>query len=212
MLFIRSRFAKSFLTFLPARKSTLCWLVVLAMLGASLAGGRAKPREREDLINIFLGPELAQWLVGPIARIATDEEVTGFLALTDDTAADSYIDEFWRQRVDRANPWPGRQARDVFEERAKEADQRFSEGASLGRATDRGELFVLYGAPTKQGFAQDRGRRRTTVEIWLYSRKSPPGLDGAQPPLQAFFIKEGDRTVRFQPRRAPELIRGIRVP
>ena len=53
-------------------------LSLLLTLGACASGGTG--RTAADLTNPFLGPERSSWLIGPIARIATPEEVQQYAA------------------------------------------------------------------------------------------------------------------------------------
>jgi GWxTD domain-containing protein len=166
-----------------------------ALLASPAMARKGQSREKEDLINILLSPGLAQWLVGPVARIASDEETQAYLRLKDDSSAEAFIQEFWQKRGDPQNPWPGRQVRDIFDRRAEAADRLFTEGANLGRRTDRGEIFILFGEALKSGFVQDENRRARTVEIWLYDPKSRRGLHGAPPEESYFFTKIDGLTV-----------------
>lgn len=182
----------------------ICWATpkrllapaLLAVLLASPAMARkGQTLEKEDLINVLLSPNLAQWLVGPVARIASSEEIQAYLRLADDQAAEAFIQGFWQERFDPENPWAGQQVRAIFDQRAETADRLFTEGANLGRRTDRGLVYILFGAPPKSGFVQDERRRNTTVEIWLYDPKSRRGLDGSSPDERYYFTKKDDVTV-----------------
>ncbi|MCP4202937.1 MAG: GWxTD domain-containing protein [bacterium] len=146
-------------------------------------------------MNVLLSPSLAQWLVGPVAHIAEAEEIEAYLRLADDQAAEAFIQEFWQKRVDPNNPWAGRQVKAIFDQRAEVADRLFTEGANLGRRTDRGLIYILFGAPRQSGFVQDERRRNTTVEIWLYDPKVRRGLDGSAPDERYYFTREDDVTV-----------------
>src|SRR5581483_5328056 len=63
-------------------------LLLLACCVAPIACGTAPPAQRRstDLLNARLSPAYAQWLVGPVAHLATEAEVQQFLALADDAA------------------------------------------------------------------------------------------------------------------------------
>ncbi|MDH3743530.1 MAG: GWxTD domain-containing protein [Acidobacteriota bacterium] len=165
-------------------------------------GKRAKELAPEDLTNFFLNPSLSQWLVGPMSKIATEEERRRFLALTDDQEAESFIVDFWEVRRDPNRPWPQEQPEGVFDRRARAADRLYSEGTFLGRRTDRGETFILYGPPDSVRYwsGEERRRRTVTIEIWDYSKSAPPGLDMKLPQRQYFFVQKEERTVRYVPR------------
>src|SRR5688500_7632548 len=123
--------------------------VALIVLGGELAApARAAQKEHsaEELFQPFLGAELSQWLVGPIARLATEDEIEAYLRLKTDDDARRFIGEFWAKR-DADPAQPGNPALELYEERAAEADKKFSEAAVAGRRTDRGTIHILYGEP-----------------------------------------------------------------
>ncbi len=165
-------------------------------------GKRGKELAREDLTNFFLGPHLSQWLVGPMSKIASEEERRRYLALTDDAKAEAFIAEFWQARVDPSRPWPQEQPQGVFERRAATADRIYTEGTHLGRRTDRGETLILYGFPDNVRYwaGGDRRRRQEiTIEIWDYSKNAPAGLNMQTPERQYYFVKKDELTVRYYP-------------
>jgi GWxTD domain-containing protein len=157
------------------------------------ASERRKPLTADDLINVFLAPRHAQWLVGPIAHLATAEEIETFLALTDDAEAERFIDEFWARRRP-ASGLTGMTARQQYEHLAEEADRRFTEAAFPGRRTDRGTIFILYGPPAEIDYQQARRARDGELEIWRYGPEEVRGLDGTSPRHAYVFIKTDDLT------------------
>lgn len=172
-----------------------------ALAGLSLAGTLAcssvPPPTSPELSNVRLGPEYSQWLIGPIARLSTREEVDAFLGLADDAAAASFIEAYWGRR--------GEPVRRAFEARAGEADRRFTEAGYAGRRTDRGTIFVLYGEPREIRFESSRYVGLPPYEVWEYE----PGvksLDGRPVAKQYRFAKRDDLTVFYHPqtRRRPE--------
>ncbi|MEE8367954.1 MAG: GWxTD domain-containing protein [Thermoanaerobaculia bacterium] len=175
-------------------------LVSLVLLCAS--GTRAaKPKKYspEDLINIFLSPEYSRWLVGPTARIASEGEIEQFLELMEDDAAGEFIERFWEERA-RGTEWPAPPPRAIFERRARQADIVYSESASLGRRTDRGMILVLYGSPAQSGFEISPRRGESPIEVWVYPRDAPKGLDGQTPERYYRFQKRGDLTEFYVPK------------
>lgn len=167
--------------------------LVVALL---LAGCGSSPQAPADLDNLRLSPALAAWLVGPIARIATPEEVRGYLALADDAAAEAFIEAFWTRR-DPDPARPGNRARDLFEQRARDADRRFSEAGYLGRRTDRGTLFVLFGEPKEIDFEINPREGGPPVERWSYAGETVTSLARRPPDPVYRFVKEGDLTVLY---------------
>lgn len=173
-----------------------------------LACGSAPPRARQaaDLTHPFLGPEYSSWLVGPITRIATPEEVQAYLAAADDAQAAQLIEQFWAKR-DPNPDRPGNPLREAFDERSAEADRLFSEAGYRGRRTDRGTVFVVYGPPSKTEFEISPTRGEAPVEAWTYNPAAPAGLDGRKPAPLYRFIKRGDLTVTYIPGRTDPRLR-----
>lgn len=186
------------------KSSWIYWLTAASLLAGSPAGAaeRGKRRSADELINVFLAPGNAQWLVGPIARLAGDDEIDAYLAITDDEVAERFIAEFWSRRKPVAGA-PGLTARQQFEHLAKEADRRYSEATFSGRRTDRGTIFILYGPPDEVDYKPARRARYGEVEIWLYER-ARVGLDGRAPKRAYHFIQRDDLT-RFA--EGPEMPR-----
>jgi GWxTD domain-containing protein len=177
-----------------ARASTCALLLLLAACGAPPA-----VRRSTELLNPRLSPGLSQWLVGAISHLATEEEVQQYLAFTDDAQAQAFIGQFWTRRDPRppagGNPLKEPNLRELFEARATDADHRFSETGYLGRRTDRGTIFILYGEPKSIDFDLEPGRPQSAAERWTYSQNAPVGLDGKKPSLIYRFVKAGDRIV-----------------
>lgn len=172
------------------RPSALVALALALTFGACAAG---EPRQDlADLTNPRLGPDYSQWLVGPIARMATAEERAAYLAAASDEEAARAIAEFWRRR-DPDPASPGNRARGEFERRAREADRIFSEAGYLGRRTDRGALFILYGPPQKTEYGSP-APGSPLREQWTYDASAPLGLDGLRPKARYEFQKKGDLT------------------
>jgi len=174
-------------------------LLVLALLASSPAEAKKRKGKKYDrafLIQPFLGPEYAQWLIGPIARVATEQEVEAYLALQDDEAAASFIEEFWKKR-DPQPQFPSNRARERFEERAQEVDSLYGETLYRGRYTDRGTIYVLYGKPEEVDREVAPYYGGPALEVWRYSKDAEEGLDGDKPDRSYRFIRDGDRTVFY---------------
>lgn len=172
----------------------------LAALCASAPAAWAKPRNLDpiDLTAVFLSPALSTWMIGPVGRMASDEEIAEYVALTSDEEAESFVEEFWRRR-DPDPETPANPVLEEFEKRAEEADKLYREAGQPGRRTDRGTVFVLYGAPEETEFRiVPRGPFEETVEEWRYPKDAPAGLDGERPERVYRFAKEGDLTVLYR--------------
>ncbi len=182
---------------------SICFAVVETVLlltfsvAAPLEAGKKKRQNPEELTNFLLSPRYSQWLVGPVARIASDEERKTFLNLQVDEEAAAFISDFWQQRGgDSVFPTKGPKV--IFAERKEEADRVFADGTYVGHRTDRGTIFVLYGEPTEIRFeAAPRGRGEF-LEIWEYGREVEKGLDGQQPERLYHFVKKDGRTVFYK--------------
>jgi GWxTD domain-containing protein len=178
----------------------------LLWLGACSAGPPA--RDAADLTNSRLRPAYAQWLVGPIAAMATPEEEQEFLALEDDFAAADFIEAFWSRR-DPDPSLPGNAVRETFERRVEEADRLFGESGVSGRKTARGVIHVLYGEPERTDYEIPRNGG-PAVEVWFYPEDAPAGLDGRPPDGSYRFQKVGDVTDFYRPGGPPPRPQGPR--
>lgn len=163
----------------------------------------------ERLLNPALSLELSQWLVGPAAAMASQEEEAAFLALRDDAAARAFIDDFWERR-DPVPLRPDNPLRKTFEERSAEADRRYTEGGRAGSRTARGTIYVLYGEPSRTDYEIARDPRDPPVEVWFYEGDQPPGLDGDPPGPLYRFIKRDRVTEFYTPLRGIERARPVR--
>ena len=172
----------------------------MAALGSvGLAEARAKNRVVDpiDVTAFLLSPALSTWMVGPIGRIATEEEIERYVALTSDEEAEAFIEAFWRRR-DPDPETPSNPFRRLFEERVEEADKLYREAGQPGLRTDRGTIFVLYGPPEESEYRIiPRGPFDETVEEWRYPKGAEKGLDGQRPERVYRFAKEGDLTVFY---------------
>ena len=190
------------------RRARAALLALACLAGAACAGGGGpigsvgSVGAMADLTNPFLGPDYSAWLIGPVARIARPDEIKTYLALHDDGEAAAFIQQFWERR----NPKPGQPnpllAR--FEERSEVADKKYSEAGLLGRRTDRGTIFILYGPPGKGGFEVARRPTDPPIEVWQYAANAPAGLDGRHPDPFYRFTKRGELTVLYIPRPGSE--------
>jgi GWxTD domain-containing protein len=193
------------LTFSGARNlSLLLALALVLSFGAACAG--TSSQSAADLTNPFLGPEYSGWLVGPVARLATPEEIQAFQAITTDEQAQAFVEAFWAKRTGVADQF-GNTVRQVFEKRAAEADKSFSEAGYRGRRTDRGAVYILYGPPKKTDYEVSPTPGEGVLEVWIYDETSPMGLDGRKPAGLYRFIKRGDLTVTWTPGRTDPRLR-----
>ena len=167
------------------------------------AGGPATAQkqkfDRAELVAHRLGAQYSQWLVGPVARMATQAEIDEFLALRSDDGAELFVEEFWRSRDDDPSQ-DGNAVRELFAQRAAAADEEFTEAAYPGRRTDRGTTLILYGKPEQTEYEQFHDVSEPDVELWKYPKKADRGLDGRRPERQYRFARRGDLTTFYRPR------------
>ncbi len=177
-------------------------LAALALAAAGCASGGAvglRHTDAAELTNARLSPAYSQWLVGPVARMASEDEIDRYLALDGDAAAEAFIDAFWARR----NPAPNRPdnpLRNLFDERVAEADRRYGEAGYRGRRTARGTVYVLYGEPEDVDHEIAADPRDPPVTVWKYPADAPPGLDGKRPDRVYRFVRRGDLTEFYIPR------------
>lgn len=169
------------------------------MLGTSSSAlaAKKKPTDPVELTNFRLSPDLSQWLVGPIALIANEEEVRTYLGLDSDQQASEFIQAFWEKRGGDA-VWPNRGQKLIFEERAGEADRMFGERTIRGRRTDRGTIHVLYGAPEEVRYESPQRKGMAPLEVWMYPKDREEGLDGKQPDRIYRFVEKDGLTVLYR--------------
>jgi len=174
-------------------------LLLLLLLAAGCGGASAPSRSRAELINPALGPDYSDWLVGAASRLATPEEINELLTLKDDQQAAAFVERFW-QKHNPTPDKPGNPLRQEFEKRSANADRQFSEAGLLGRHSDRGTIYVLYGLPKKIDHEVSPVRNGPPLEVWVYGTDAPSGLDGQRPSPRYRFVKYGDVTVLYQGR------------
>lgn len=169
----------------------------LALLCAGPALADRPNYETFELINPLLGPDYAQWLLGPVSWMADKKEVETFQTLTSDEAAAQFIEDFWAER----DPYPKRPdnpLRETFRERADEADSLYAEGGLPGYRTDRGTVYVLYGEPEEVDYQVSPDPGDPLLELWIYPKDAPEGLDGNKPDRTYRFVKRDDLTRFYQ--------------
>jgi GWxTD domain-containing protein len=178
------------------RHCLLLPLLLSLSLAAGCGGGATPVRSRTELINPALGPDYSAWMVGAASRLATPEELNEFLTLRDDQQAEAFLDRFWQKH----NPAPSKLVnplRQTFETRSENADRQFSEAGQLGRRSDRGTIYVLYGLPKKIDHDVSPVPGGPPLEVWIYGKDAPSGLDGNPPSPLYRFVKNGDATVFY---------------
>ncbi len=192
------------------RPATLALALVLSAASAASAEDSLERLHPDDLINPFLGPAYTRWMVGPVGQLADEEERTLFLLIESEEAAKAFVEQFWSRR-DGA-------LKRQFELRSAEADKRYSESGLLGRRTDRGMVYVLFGDPEKTEWEEHRNIDDPNIELWTYPKSAAKGLNGKKPARRYRFAREGDVMRLFSndpsdpANRRRQMIRRIREP
>ncbi len=181
--------AKSFWTFC-ARASLAALVLALLFAPPALAKKKKerKPTDPNELFNPLLGIDYSHWLVGPIAEIATLEEVRKYLELPSDEDAEAFVVAFWASRAEGYGYFD-KKPREICEERAINADKLYSEGAYPGRRTARGTIYILFGEPEEVEYQIPREVGDPTLEAWEYPKDAEPGLGGEPPDRYYRFVE-----------------------
>lgn len=125
-----------------------------------------------------LGGVYKKWLDEDVRWIITDEELSAFKKLSNNTERDQFIEQFWQRR----DPTPDTEENEYKEEhyrRIAYANEHFAAGIP-GWKTDRGRIYIMYGKPDSidshpmggpyQRPAEEGGGSTETYpfEVWRY--------------------------------------------
>ena len=120
-------------------RKSLAILMVVLLSGLWVTSFAQKKRE------VGLSKQYKEWLDKDVAYIISEEEKRFFKDLKNDEERENFIQQFWERR----NPDP-RSSYNAFKEehyrRIAYANQQFASGVP-GWRTDRGRIYILYGAP-----------------------------------------------------------------
>lgn len=119
-------------------------------------------KRREARLRKELETPYRKWLTEDVGYIITDEERQAFKRLQTDDERDQFIEQFWLRR----DPTP-----DTIENEEKEehyrriayANERFASGIP-GWKTDRGRIYITYGAPDERDEHPSGGSYERPIE------------------------------------------------
>jgi len=89
-----------------------------------------------------------KWSKGPVSVLLTPEEVKQFKEAKTDEEIAAFVKDFWARR----DPTPGTPANefaDLFWKRVGEAEKQFQQTTDPGWMSDRGQVYLLLGRPTR---------------------------------------------------------------
>ena len=107
---------------------------------------RQRPTSDKNAIKEKLEGPYKKWLNEDVRWIITDEELSAFKKLSNNTERDQFIEGFWLRR----DPTPDTAENEYNEEhyrRIAYANEHYAAGIP-GWKTDRGRIYVMYGPPT----------------------------------------------------------------
>lgn len=113
--------------------------------GAGASQGSQQPKKKNKKLAKELGSAYDTWIQDEVNLIITPEERRAFEELSTNEEREAYIEIIWNKR----NPNPESPVNPVKEEhyrRLAYADEHFASGIR-GRQTDRGRIYILWGAP-----------------------------------------------------------------
>ena len=135
-------------------------------------------KENAKAFQKEVGKTYKKWLDEDVRWIITDEERAAFKQLSNDDERDQFIEQFWLRR----DPTPDTEENEYKEEhyrRIAYANEHFAAGIP-GWKTDRGRMYIMYGAPNSidahpsggsyQRPMEEGGGETSTYpfEIWNY--------------------------------------------
>ena len=106
---------------------------------------KRKKENAGKLKKELMSKEHQNWLNQDVTYIITDEERKAFKQLSNEEERDKFIESFW----DRRNPNPDSEDNEFKDEhyrRIEYANDHFAAGVP-GWRTDRGRIYIVYGAP-----------------------------------------------------------------
>lgn len=154
----------------------VCALAILSLVCFARNQAKQQAQSGKELYRILDRSGYGEWLDQDVVYIIKPEERSAFLRLQSNEERRQFVAQFWQQR----NPDPTA-LRNRFEQehyrRIMYANEYYSAGI-LGWKTDRGRIYIIYGAPSKVEsatldradcqFFVDAGTSTFRAEIWHY--------------------------------------------
>ena len=153
--------------------------------------------------------------LGPLQFLLTKEEAAAWKNVKSDADAKAFTDLFWARR-DPSPGTPQNEYRDLIEQRIKYADEQFVEGKTRGALTDRGRIFLLYGAPKRAARSGNSGLPSTAdpseraeaasegaVIEWTYEGDDTKALFGSPRTVIRFTDRMSTQQFKLERSRIP---------
>lgn len=172
-------------------------------------GARENQMRRTNLLVAFavlliavsagaeLSPSFKDWPNGPIGFLMTSAEKKAFAGLAGDAEAQAFIELFWAKRDPNLDTLINEFQED-FNRRVEFADKTFTWDKAKGSLTDRGKVFLLFGAPTAGRQVSDAAQHAVDglpdamqvggAEIWAYTKP-----DAKNPKDMTVFVFQESR-------------------
>jgi GWxTD domain-containing protein len=145
---------------------------LLELLETQHPGGIAAPDGTQQVqLRRELEAPYIRWLDEEVRWIASDEERRAFETLAADAEREAFIEQFWQRR----DPTPGTGVNELREEHYRRiawANDRFASDALPGWKTDRGMVYIKFGAPDER---EEHPVER--YEVWRYRYLEGVGRD-----------------------------------
>ncbi|HEX4823209.1 MAG TPA: GWxTD domain-containing protein [Candidatus Polarisedimenticolaceae bacterium] len=136
--------------------------------------------------------DVKHWLDGPVHYVITPQEIKDWKALKTDADRVAFVERFWRRR----DPTPdtlSNEYRQLFWTRVREANDKFQDSSKPGWMTDRGKIYILYGAPDDVRDDPNAKVDSTKTDSaglirWVYNR--PGGRPDLDPVVYVPFVRD----------------------
>jgi len=148
--------------------------------------------------------ELREWIDGPIRYISQGDETKRFKSLNTDAERVLFIERFWRRR-DPSQETLTNEYRQIFWDRVAHTNAAFLDSTRPGWLTDRGKIYILYGAPNDIDDYEGLDTRSTATSgkgliRWIYDGRA--GRSDLNPTVVVPFVPDtsGEYRVSYDPK------------
>ena len=124
-------------------------IVVIFFIACAAVVWTCRPALAADPRQVWDQPT-HKWIKGPVGVLATPEEIKQFKEAKTDEQVAAFVKDFWARR----DPTPGtpqNEFADLFWKRVAETDKQFQQTTDPGPMSDRGQVYLLLGRPTRMG-------------------------------------------------------------